>query len=428
MPPHRTLWLVLSWGLLFIGCQASGPPDAGDAGATDRDASAYPYDLESLDGLPLLRLSTDPAINREGYTPAEISLSGRRYVGTEAKYRGATSSSYPKKSFTLKFSKSDALDDAATGFTATRKAVLISSFDDNAYVRQALAFALWNRLDPEHVQVRTAFVGLVLDGEYHGLYLMADHIDGHLMEDLGMWEDGNLYKARDHSANFRTQQSDGKAKSPHTGFTKEEGLPEQAEAGAFADLDAFAEWLDQADETALTDNLAAYIDVRDYGDWWIIVSLIDALDSAGKNSYHYHDPRPADPANVFRCVPWDFNMSFGQNWKTDRAAPTRTLARYQTTNAVFERLLRSASFAPEIRARYRAALRDELSIEWVQAWLAQTRGQLEAAALHDEARWGEAYRSFFPRADLTDYAAETAYVDQWIRDRWAFVSAQLATP
>ncbi len=407
------------------GSVDGGSVDGGSVDGGSVDGGVDDAGVERLDGLPVVRLDTHPDLSRDGYTPAQITLGGKRHQGAQAKYRGATSFTYPKKSFTLKFEKGNRLDDATTGFSQARKVVLISSFDDNSYVRQALAFTLWNRLDPEQIQVRTAFVVLVLNGRYHGLYLMADHIDRHLVADHGLWEGGNLYKARTHAADFRTARN-GKAKSPHEGFTKEEGLPVEGQPEAFADLDAFVRWLDSAEADALAEELPERIDVRDYGNWWILVSLIDALDSAGKNSYHYRDSRPDAPDPRFRCVPWDFNMSFGQDWQSKRVGATQTFSRYGTMNRVFERLLSSRMFSPQILARYRQALDSELSLAWVAGWLEVTRAQIAAAARRDEALWGEQYRSYFEgRNDYTDFEAESEYVDRWIDARWDFVASQL---
>ena len=54
-------------------------------------------------GLPVIHLQTDPGITDAGYTPATITYRGHEFTATAAKYRGAASLGYPKKSFTLKF-------------------------------------------------------------------------------------------------------------------------------------------------------------------------------------------------------------------------------------------------------------------------------------------------------------------------------------
>ena len=52
-------------------------------------------------------------------------------------------------------------------------------------------------------------------------------------------------------------------------------------------------------------------------DWFLLVTYTLAEDSAGKNSYLYTGPDSPD----FRFIPWDFNHSWGQDWRTLREAP-----------------------------------------------------------------------------------------------------------
>ena len=120
-------------------------------------------------GLPVLHLQPSPDINSDGYTLATTVYRGHTYT-MEAKYRGAASLNYPKKSYTLKFTKEDKFGEpehAAGLFQEKRKIVLISTFDDNAYVRQRLAYELWNALDPAHIQIRVYSGVVFLDGSEH---------------------------------------------------------------------------------------------------------------------------------------------------------------------------------------------------------------------------------------------------------------------
>jgi hypothetical protein len=69
---------------------------------------------------------------------------------------------------------------------------------------------------------------------------LTDHVDGNLMEDSGLFEDGNLYKARGHDANFRLTRADAPFAEKtflYEGYSKEEGTPLADEPGAYADPD-----------------------------------------------------------------------------------------------------------------------------------------------------------------------------------------------
>jgi spore coat protein H len=88
--------------------------------------------------------------------------------------------------------------------------VLISTFDDNAYVRQRLAYELWNTLDPEHLQIQV-YSGVVFqNGVYHGLYTFSDHVDGYLMEDHGLDQAGQPLQGQDARRELSPRQQGGR--------------------------------------------------------------------------------------------------------------------------------------------------------------------------------------------------------------------------
>lgn len=371
-------------------------------------------------GLPVLHLESDPGINPDLYTPATVHYRGHTYVA-EAKWRGAASLGYPKKSFTLEFAKDDKFNEPAYagGFVDKRKVVLISTFDDNAYVRQRLAYELWNILDPEHLQIQV-YSGVVFqNGVYHGLYTFSDHVDGYLMEDHGLDQAGNLYKARTHDANFRLANKG----TPHQGLTKEEGTPLDGEPGAYADLDDLVTFVATASDKNFHAQLDGRIDRRDYEDWWIFVSLIMADDSAGKNSYHYHDPVLK---GLWRFAPWDFNDSFGQTWQTARKGFDAAPEGYVWANELFARLLKSPTYGGPLRARYGAALKGVYAVDAVLERYDAMVDETAASGLRDQGRWAVEYQTYGGwnfRNDFTDYDEEVLFLRQWIIDRWAFVAA-----
>jgi hypothetical protein len=375
-------------------------------------------------GLPVFHLATDPEIDGEDYTPAAITYRGHAYADAQAKYRGKTSLEYPKKSFTLKFSREDKMSDEAIQFVGKRKVVLNTTFDDNSYLRQRLVYELWNRLDPGHIQVQHYSAVLFLDGAYHGVYEVLDHVDGYLMEDHGLRQDGNLYKAITHDANFRLVGRTGDPKDPlHKGYEKKEGTPLEGQPGAFTDLEELIEWVATASAADFAAELHTRVDRRDFEDWWLLVSLVEADDSAGKNCYLYQDPLQPEP---FRYVPWDFNNSFGQTWETIRQSPDADPEEYGGPNEIFERLLDDPDLGDPLRARYGDALAGPWHLDDVLALFDTWVTEVDAAARRDEERWGADYASWWSsvRDDLTTYEEEIAYVRAWIEDRWAFAAAR----
>ncbi len=388
-----------------------------------RDPATYTEEL----GLPVLHLTPDPAIHDDAYLPATIIYRGHTFTGAQARYRGTVSAAYPKRSFTLKFTKADKFGDAdrAGGFADKRKIVLITSFDDNSYLRQRLSFELWNRLGPTQIKLQSYSVVVYLKGRYYGLYTLADHVNGYLMEDHGLLQEGNLFKARSTEANFHPLKANGEAKlSVHDGFTKEEGTPLPEEPGAFDDLDAFLEWVN----TAPSDTFAAELDTRiqrsDYENWWIFSTFAMADDSVGKNSYHYRDP--STPGSRWRTLPWDFNHSFGQDWRTYRTdvRATEPEKYYLWANGMWTRILSDPSLGPALRKRYGEVLGSEYSVDAVLEVIERMRDEIAPSARRDESKWSAVYRgygSWNKRTDFTTFDEEIEHMRDWIRGRHAYL-------
>ena len=86
-----------------------------------------------------------------------------------------------------------------------------------------------------------------------------------------------------------------------------------------------------------------------------------------------------------------------------------------------------ATFKTPMDQRYSTAIRNQLSesslLATFDAWVAEVR----PAALRDERRWLDAQRNWADwdsRTDFEGYDGETAYVRQWIVDRWAYLRAR----
>ncbi len=390
-----------------------GVADAFDdpANVPVRDPGRYREEF----GLPVVFLDPGPQ-DPEVYAPTTIVYRGR-LVQAEAKKRGASSLSYPKNSYTLKFPDDDRLDEAA--FPARKKLVLTSTFDDNSYLRQRLAFATWNQMSATHLPIGVDHAVVYADGVYLGLYLVSDHVDDDLMVDHGLAATGNLYKAYNHDANFRRDNNDGDGKATLAdGYEKKAGLPDPGQPGAFADLEDLVAWVADADTAGFRAEVDTRLERADFADWWVLVTLIAGDDSAGKNAYLYHD---AAGGGRWRYLPWDFNHSFGQTWETLRQ-PADAQGPYRQRNQIFVHLLDDPGYRQELRDRIAALLAGPLAASTVQAQVDAWWATIEPSARRDWRAWAGAYRTFprwASRTDLTDVDGELAYLRAWIDARWA---------
>ena len=301
-----------------------------------------------------------------------------------------------------------------------RRLVMISPFNDNSYLRPRLAFGLWNRMSPEHIQIKTYSAVLYTNGQYRGLFTVADHVSKQLFKRHGLNPDGDLFKAVDADANFSRLDADGAAKSHLAqGYEKKEGLINTS--APIADLTA---WVADTGGAAFRAGWESRMVTRDYEDWWIFNTLILGADSSAKNAYHYRDT----PGNGrWRFIPWDLDASFGQGWDTKRYS-SDARPNYTEDNLLFARMLADPAIAGPMRARYQALLKDELSAEVVLGMLEAYEKEIRPSALRDEARWGKQYREFVRwnyRTDYTTHDEEVEYLRRWITERWDMLERRL---
>ncbi len=363
-------------------------------------------------GVPVMNLEVPPGTNYTTDTAASLYWQGHQYaVGVQ--YRGASSSYYPKHSFVVAFSPDDEFD--APGWHHRRNINITSTFDDNAYLRQKTCYDLWTALSDTHPVFQTKMVALYLNNQYEGLQLITDHIDGEWEHDNGLNEAGNLYKAIDHSANLDVRFNGARKSSLHQGYEKKSGDPDD-----WTDLDDLVKFIATSDSPTFSADLDTWISRDDFMYWWVFVRFVDGADSAGKNSYLYHDP--ADATSIWRYAPWDFNDSMGQDWETIRVSADDSYD-YSGNNKFFERALADPTMSADLTARMRAALDGPFAKDAILARLDDDYAEIDPEARRDWQKWKQQYDEYWGWRgdDLQDYDGEVAYLRAWVSDRWDYL-------
>ncbi len=385
-----------------------------DPGNAPVDPAAYTEEW----GLPVIHLAPAGGLSEE-YVPAQVTFMGHSY-DAEMKLRGAASLSYPKNSYTLRFGDED-LDASSVGMGNKDHLILITTFDDNSYVRQKLAYDLWiamaDHAGAQRLTPRTFFAVVYLDGEYWGLYTACDRIDDHFAQEMGLSRDGNLYKSVNHDANFyRTNASGGTKSTLHDGYEKKEGDPPEGQEGAFDDLDALVAFSADSDDQTFHDQAPSWIRVDEFADWFLFVHYIAADDSGGKNAYLYDDPEDLE----FRYCPWDMNHSFGQGWYTYRIDPD-TYNDFIWTNGIFAHLQHHPQDSADLWQRFGDLRADgPLRVTWFLDAVDGYYRLIDPSARRDWDVWGAEYQSYWGSSNTNDYQAERAYLVDWLvaRDTW----------
>ena len=386
-------------------------PDATDN--VEVDPSTYTEEW----GLPVMFVETRGGISTS-YQDATVTWGGVSYPAS-IKVRGASRAYYSKPGYTLEFNEAELPVDA-WGVTRNHF-ILLSTFDDNSYVRQKFVYDLWTAMaeywGEQRMTPRTLFTVVYLNGDYWGLYVGLDRMDDEFLDHMGFERDANLYKAINHDANFFLTNSYGGTKSTlHDGYTKEEGEDETT----FTDLEALVSFTGGSTASDLLAASGEWFDLQEFMDWFLLVHYTTAEDSAGKNSYLYH---PLE-GGLFRYGPWDFNHAWGQGWYTYRISATYD-DYYTGTNKVFKSIQSDDDAEGEMWARFTSMRADgPFSLAWQTQTLDDYYALIEPSAQRDWDKWGAAYRSYGgwsgsrnASGDWTDYDGEKDYLYTWVEDR-----------
>jgi spore coat protein H len=402
---------------IFSGCSFFMNEDAVD-----------PYSEQESAGLPIFYLHPKP-VSKDFYTTTTVIYKGHEY-DAKAKIRGATSSDYPKKSYTLKFSEDDLFSDSDlgdSGFLDREKVLLIADFDDNSHLRNRLAQKMWalmqvNEDGDEYssMVIQTDSAVVYTNGSYEGLYTVIESVDENYLErcasgEVNPLEDdlvsgGNLYKALTHDADFYINDE------LSTGFEKKEGTPEMGEEGAYEDLENLIYFINDSSDSELEDSdngFSSWASLDSYYGWWFFTTFLLATDSMEKNAYHYHEPD-----GLWYYLPWDFNGSFGQNYSTERISAYFNTS-YITINAIFNRVVELSSFEEEKIEDYDDLLADggNWDLDNLLAEVDTLWSEIEEAANDDWDEWGDTYIDEWSKGDdYTTPEEEVIYMKEWIAE------------
>ncbi len=389
-------------------------------------------------GLPVIHLtwhSEDSMYCRDAVArdsvPADIIVGGRAHSGAELRCRGETSLAFPKKSFTLKFTKDDPFHapPSLAAFEGRRRLILTQTFDDVSQIRTRLAFELWNRLDPENVRIDQASAIVFIDGEYQGLYQVTDDVGDHLMATRGLDKNGNMFKSKAHSGNYRTTLNNGTPKEDLTvGYEKKEGEP----ADDFGDLITLLKWASDSSIDEIESTIDSVLRTEDFLDWYILATALIAYDNFAKNSQVYIDSN--GPDRRFRYIPWDLNATFGQAWNRAKVSAFdlgRGSTLPSTYNGIWQRIVESPTLLARLEARYAAALEGPMSRAATLDLFDEMSAEVRPSALRDDRRWNDE-RKRYPlwsalESDAT-FDTERASMRSWIEQRWSYLTPLYVSP
>lgn len=355
---------------------------------TERDAlAATMADVQapSEDSLPLITITTQTPLNAREKVGAMMKTVG--YEGAIGiKLRGNSSLSFNQKKYTFETRNENGKDSVVSllGLPAHSKWVLLAPYNDVSMMRDPLAFQLWR--DMGHWGPRTVMCELMMDGEYRGIYILAEAIKrGEERVPISKLKKsdvsgreltgGYMLRIDAYDENDVTFESkipgigDGIMNSQITWsiiYPKKDNLqPEQ--------LAYIQNYVDTVEQVIQSDyfadpkkGYARYIDVPSFVDYFIHSELSLNADGYKRSAYFYKEKLHADGTGGKLCAGpvWDYNLAYGNcNFCNANNVEAWCFEGGNTnpTPAFWQRLLQDPAFRRAVKQRYFQLRKDVLS-------------------------------------------------------------------
>lgn len=378
-----------------------------------------PSEKQYEDGLPIIYIHPNPP-SKDEYTDISFTFKGRVYEA-RGKIRGAGSLSYPKNNYTLKF-KDEELFTFNDNLQNQKKIVLISNFDDPTYIKQRLAYELWNKLD-NTFRMESGNCVVYMNGRYHGVYTVLEGYNEEYIERLSATgkinSGGNLFKAARHEANFFINESEFDlpihSNDLAYSFEKKVGYPEAGTEGAYDDLIELITDLNSVSSEDSYSYLTTKLSIEDFISWMSFTTFLRARDSVGNNCYYYHDL----VTDKWYYAPWDFNVSFGatQNLEEyENSGPNL----YSDVNRIFEHISSNERLLQEYNSYNREILYNtkEYSMEEMESMIDALYSEISAAAIKDSRYWREDREEYYGDSVEISFEESIDDIKSWIDEQY----------
>ncbi len=379
----KTLLLIALLSLL-LSSDNDITPDMTDNLAA-HTATIPEMSTPSDESLPLITITTQTTLNAREKVGAMMKTAG--YEGPIGiKLRGNSSLSFNQKKYTFETRNEIGKDSVVSllGLPAHSKWVLLAPYNDISMMRDPLAFQLWR--DMGHWGPRTVMCELMMDGEYRGIYILAEAIKrGEERVPLSKMKKtdvsgrevtgGYLLRIDAYDENDVTFES----KVPGIGdgimnsqiiwsciYPKKDKLqPEQ--------LAYIKSYVDTVEQVIQSDyfadpkkGYARYIDVPSFVDYFIHTELSLNADGYKRSAYFYKEKQHEDGTGGKLCAGpvWDYNLAYGNcNFCNANNLEAWCFEGGNTnpTPAFWQRLLQDPNFRKAVKQRYFQLRKDVLS-------------------------------------------------------------------
>ena len=420
--------------------------------------------------LPIVELNCS-SVNSKAYTTGSLRVTDPASLGYDSlmiaafKYRGASSSNYPKRSYAIKLrdENGNSVDRKLLGYRSDNNWILDAMYIDLACMRNRVATDLWNAFEckpyyaDREKKVRTGtrgkFVEVILNGEWWGLYCMTEKMDRKQLKlkkfvpaaQSATGEDevhGVLYKAKQWSyevfmGHESNDDNDNKQVIyPHKKVSDYKNILGQETwceyEFKYPDYeDEAVEWRplhDAANMVATSfilniDSVKSRFDYPMLRDYYLFIGLLLATDNHGKNLFWYAYDIQGPEGDKLSLAPWDLDGTFGQDWDGLTTNTKDVMLDFDTDIkerehgqfAIFDLIKSRPEWKQDLKDRYaELRIKGVISGDSIANRFANYASLFEAslADQREQNMWSKEYHSRHK-----DIQGGATYAESWIRRR-----------
>ena len=311
---------------------------------------------------PRINIKCENELNNEDYIDCTFELESDDDsdnilpMKSKIKIRGSFNAEMPKKGYRIELSNQKSL----LGMRKDDDWQLFAMFLDIPHIRIKLSFDLWRTLlptNPTAILPKSKYVSLYINGEYQGLYLLAEKNDRRL---FGLDDPQNninsslIFQAGSHKTNFYE----------YLKGSWDQDWPNEYD-GYFI-MDEIMTYLvsfirNSNDEVFFDSETGIYskFDKLNLIDFYIFNFFILHKDFWSQN---YFLVRNQHPSCLYFLIPWDFDASFGQFLNRKYNFNENPESDIISRNFLYNRLLGNEEFILDCKNRW-FQLREELWTE-----------------------------------------------------------------
>ena len=280
--------------------------------------------------------SVDAWISTYNTDLIDMNLAGIIANGGELRGRGNSTWNLAKQPYRLKFGKKTSL--LTNTDDKEKKWVLLADYADRTLLRNKTAFDLASKLDNIPFASKTQSVELYINGEYRGVYLVAQQTeDKDKRAGIGAVADDDPYDANftatDDELKFLAELDAGGNSEPLHCYAHKTGTKDKyytIKSGAATNpnvsgdqdesnnvyVERIKQYLDDVDSAISSSDetrIRQYIDVPSFVDMYILQEYAENADVGSASFYLSKYSDEIHGNKLFASPPWDFDRCFGND-------------------------------------------------------------------------------------------------------------------